>query len=301
VTPPSDLPDEMRRFPSPHDADRLLAGAVGSDDLPDEARGLAGLLSGLRNAAAPTSSISEQTAIAAITTEIRSNTTRPTELRRRRTFASRVPAKAGVAAFALVLVGGTAAAAATGSLPDPAQRIVSSALAHVNVSVPGPNEHANAHASSHSHGGGKSHDPKGPSGATGAEGAKGPDATGVAAFGLCTAASNGASTHSVAASNLEAAATKAGMTVADYCAGVTHPGNAGDTTTSTATTTTIEPSPTTPTSHPQGPPTSTPNSVPHPTQPTTPTTVGSHGPTGSTGSTGSSGSIGTSHKAVAGS
>ena len=96
-------------------------------------------------------------------------------------------AKAAVAAATLVALfaGGTAAAAATGSLPVPAQSAVSGALAHVGVSVPGPNSHANPHATDKSH---KARtQPQGPVPAMRPTRprAKGPDATGTAKFGLC--------------------------------------------------------------------------------------------------------------------
>jgi hypothetical protein len=56
------------------------------------------------------------------------------------------------------------------------------------------------------------------------EGGRGPDATGPAAFGLCTAwtahQANGAQPNGVAFDNLDAAAAAAGRTTADYCAAV---------------------------------------------------------------------------------
>jgi hypothetical protein len=63
------------------------------------------------------------------------------------------------------------------------------------------------------------------------EGGRGPDATGPARHGLCTAF--GARTEvpegSVAARNLVAAASAAGQTTAEFCAGVTAPGRSGST------------------------------------------------------------------------
>jgi hypothetical protein len=151
-------------------------------------------------------------------------------------------AKVGVAALVAVLAGGTAAAAATGSLPDPAQRVVSGALSHVNVSVPEPNEHANAQASAHA----KGAKDKGATDKTKPDhaGGKGPDATGPAKFGLCTAWSAGPSTtnphsgkaDSVAFSNLQQAATDAGSSVADFCKDAVHP-HGPDTSTTSETST----------------------------------------------------------------
>jgi hypothetical protein len=161
-------------------------------------------------------------------------------------------AKVGVAALVALVAGGTAAAAA-GSLPDPAQRVVSRALAHVDISVPAPNEHANAQAFAHAKG---ATDKTKPDHA----GGKGPDATGPAKFGLCTAWSAGPSTtnphsgkaDSVAFSNLQQAATDAGSSVADFCKDAVHP-QGPDTSTTTG-----PPTPNSAGTH--GPPVSTPNS-----------------------------------------
>jgi hypothetical protein len=160
--------------------------------------------------------------------------------------------KVGVAALIAVLAGGTGAAAATGSLPDPAQRVVANALAHVDVSVPAPNEHANEQAFAHA---------KGATGEKKADHArgKGPDATGPAKFGLCTAWSAGPSTSnphsgkasSVAFSNLQQAAKDAGSSVADFCKDAAHP-HGPDTTTTTGSSTNAS-------NGTHGPPVSTPN------------------------------------------
>ncbi|HET7356022.1 MAG TPA: hypothetical protein VFJ09_05025 [Nocardioidaceae bacterium] len=65
---------------------------------------------------------------------------------------SLVPFKTGLAAAVgagVLFTGGVAAAATTGSLPDPAQQTVQTALAHVGITVPGPNEHAGDHPNEH--------------------------------------------------------------------------------------------------------------------------------------------------------
>jgi hypothetical protein len=190
---------------------------------------------------------------------------------------------AAIAAF--VLLGATAAAAATSTLPDSAQGFVSNAARHVGLSIPKPNNHANAHASNHS--------------ATPANAAAvGPDASGDAKFGLCTAYAAGNATSnphshkstSVAFRNLQAAATDAGMSIADYCKTATPP-------TTETTTTTTEPSAATthgneshgsngglhdsipvgpPASTPVGPPVSTPVGPPVSVGPPTSTPVGPH-------------------------
>ena len=129
------------------------------------------------------------------------------------------------AATAAVLLLGTGAAAATGSLPDAAQGAVARALSHVSVSVPEPNDHANGDSS-----GGSQPGDHGT--------ATGPDANGAAMKGLCTAWAargksddpRGNSADSVAFSNLRHAAHDAGMLVKEYCHDVltaVHP-TAGD-------------------------------------------------------------------------
>jgi hypothetical protein len=164
-------------------------------------------------------------------------------------------AKVGVAALVALVAGGTAAAAA-GSLPDPAQRVVSGALSHIDISVPAPNEHANAQAFAHA---------KGATDKTKSDHAagKGPDATGPAKFGLCTAWRAGPSTtnphsgkaDSVAFSNLQQAATDAGSSVADFCKDAVHPhGSDTSTTTGPSTDTSTGTSP-----GKDAPPVSTPN------------------------------------------
>jgi hypothetical protein len=113
-----------------------------------------------------------------------------------------VTAKAAIAAA--VVLGGAAAAAYTGALPAPAQQ-----FAHNAIGAPSPQPR-------HSPGGQQATAP-------------GPDATGPAAFGLCTAYAH-AKTHgtatrkAVAFGNLAAAAGGA-ANIAAYCAAVPHPGH----------------------------------------------------------------------------
>ncbi len=165
---------------------------------------------------------------------------------------SLLSAKAAAAAVAAVTVMGGAAAAYAGALPAPAQQ-----LAHNTIGAPSP-------ASSHS--------PGGPQ-ATPA----GPDASGPAAFGLCTAyahakAHGSASQQSVAFRNLAAAAGGAAK-IAAYCATVPHPGSSHAGGRPTAVPSHSHPAgqPSTPpsqaagqaTSHPTGKPTALPTT--HPT------------------------------------
>lgn len=160
---------------------------------------------------------------------------------------SLLSAKAAAAAVAALALGGAAGAAYAGALPAPAQQ-----FAHHMIGAPSP-------ASSHGSGGQPTATPVGP------------DATGPAAFGLCTAyahamAHGTAAQKSVAFRNL-AAAAQGQANIAAYCATVPHPGapHAGQ--------------PTSPPSHASGPPASHPTGRPtslpaHPTG--RPTSAPSH-------------------------
>jgi len=127
------------------------------------------------------------------------------------------------AALALVVLAGGTAAAATGSLPDPAQAIVSHALSHLAISVPNPQ--ANRHAT-----GRDTADAGSPT--------RGPDAAGPAKHGLCTASTarlaptipHDRERDSVAFTNLQAAAQAAHQSVADFCKDVTPVRDAATTT-----------------------------------------------------------------------
>jgi hypothetical protein len=146
-------------------------------------------------------------------------------------LSARAAAAAAVAALGL---GGFATAAFAGALPAPAQQ-----FAHHTFGAPAA-------------GGGQ---PTGTHPGAAATPA-GPDATGAAAFGLCTAwahakAHGTASQQAVAFRNLAAAAAGASNVTA-YCAAVPHPGPSSP-----------------PTAHPAGPPATHPTGPPasHPTGP----------------------------------
>jgi hypothetical protein len=143
----------------------------------------------------------------------------------------------------VVGIGGAATAAYTGHLPAPVQH-----LAHDTIGAPDGHSHPSASPSP-----------------------VGPDATGHAAFGLCTAwehaqKDGSKSEQAVAFRNLEHAAGGA-ASVPAYCKSVQHPGKKGAHPTGQPTS-----HPTgRPTSHPGGQPTSHPTGRPtsHPTgQPT---------------------------------
>jgi hypothetical protein len=266
MTPSDDPRDDMKRFPSADDADGLLGGHRLPSDLPDEAGPLATLFSSLRHhEAAARDADAERRAIAAVVAGIRSRSLQVAS-GTPHNIVRRVPVKAASLAFAAVLVSGTAAAAVNGSLPGPVQRAVASTLSHINISVPNPDDHA---SNSNRGDGAKNHapgqtDPE--RGSAAPSGPVGPDAGGAAKYGLCTAAgqntSAGPQDDSVAFSDLQQAASDAGLTVAEFCAGVTPPTGATG--------------PTGPgNTHPTGPsgPTGNPNGPTGPAETTTTTTT----------------------------
>lgn len=125
-------------------------------------------------------------------------------------IASAIGTKVAIAAVALVaLGGGTAAAAAAGVLPTPGHTFVHNETTDPTESAsPDPSE---------------SPDPSSSASPVG------PDATGPAAFGLCTAyTAGGLSTHSIAYGALLSAST--GGDIAAYCETVlaAHPGQSGE-------------------------------------------------------------------------
>jgi hypothetical protein len=178
--------------------------------------------------------------------------------RRRRLLTALLTAKTAAAAAATVAaaLGGVAAAAYTGTLPAPAQQ-----FAHSVIGAPSPQPSHRPGTPQPSHRPGTpqpSHRPGTPQPSPARTDAVGPDATGPAAFGLCTAyahakAHGTASQKAVAFRNLAAAAGGAAK-IAAYCAAVPHPGNSQPSQPASA--------PTHPASHPTGKPSSHP--TPHP-------------------------------------
>jgi hypothetical protein len=138
-----------------------------------------------------------------------------------------IGARAAVVAGIAVLAAATGAAAYTGSLPGPLQR-----AAHSTIGAPAADEGSDeatdepTGSSTDTPTGSPSQSPTGsPSGTQGV----GPDATGPAAFGLCTAwAHGGLAKTSVAYRNLAAAAGGADGIQA-YCATIVKPGGGSTT------------------------------------------------------------------------
>ncbi len=203
--------------------DSLLTGDLDPANAPVELRNIAELIQVAKKVPLTGSLNQEQTIISHFRAAFSPQVVELEPKRRSKMISKILTAKAAGAALA-VLFGGTAVAAATGSLPAPAQTKVASVLSDVGVSIPNPS--SNAHK--------------------GANHSTGPVITSANAFGLCTAyasIANGDSTsttpgatvttspaltHSRAFINLEAAAKAANESVAQYCASVKAPsGNEG--------------------------------------------------------------------------
>jgi hypothetical protein len=137
-------PRDMARFPSSADADRLLDGRVARIDVPDEATPLVRLLAGMRTLPAA-DAFTERRVVAEMTAAIAGASASPSIA----VSGRRLSAKAGALAFVAVLATGTAAAAATGSLPPGIQRAISNALSHVAINVPHPESHHTPPVESH--------------------------------------------------------------------------------------------------------------------------------------------------------
>jgi hypothetical protein len=207
-----DLEVEMRRFRlDDHTCDRLLDGNVAPEDAPPGFERLAHLVQAATGPAAPGDLAHEGPIVAAMTAAVRATPAPALDPGKKSMLTKLLSAKVAAIAATMV-IGATAAAAATNSLPDPAQSAVSNAASHVGLSVPSPDDHGKP--ADHQPGNGKAH---------------GPDATGNAKAGLCHAYASGPSTtnehdgkaSSVAFQNLAKAASDAGQSVDEYCADTT--------------------------------------------------------------------------------
>ena len=117
-------------------SERLITALSPIAELPDESARVARLLTALRS---PTASdgAGEQEAVASIAAAITAAPISLDAARRSRMRSKVLTAKVAVVAGAVFLMG-TGAAAATGTLPAPAQRVVSDALDRVDVSRASP-------------------------------------------------------------------------------------------------------------------------------------------------------------------
>jgi hypothetical protein len=232
--------------------ERLLAA-----DFDDSSSEVAALLDAL--VAPPTAGeLAGEAAVVAAFDQVSAgvSSTRTPTSRRARMLTSLVASKLAIAAAtAGVAVAGTAAAAYTGALPDGLQN-----AAHRTIGAPAAGtDHAGPAAAAPSAEPTSSDDATSTGSPTSTP--TGPDATGAAAFGLCTAYTHGGlATTSVAYTSLVKAAGGDATKIDGYCATVTQPGSAPSHPTGS------------PTSHPTGSPTSHPTGSPtsHPTgSPTT--------------------------------
>lgn len=203
-----DLDHEMRRFPlDERTTDRLLSGSVAPEDAPPGLERVSALIRTARGPAGPAELAHESSVVIAMAAAVRANpSVHPSSPGKKPMLTRLLSAKVAAVAATMVL-GVTGAAAATNSLPDPAQSAVSEAASHLGVSVPRPSDDGAAHDATDDHQPGNGH-------------ATGPDATGAARSGLCHAFGERES-NSVAAQNLATAAADAGQSVAAFCAATT--------------------------------------------------------------------------------
>jgi hypothetical protein len=120
-------------------ATRLLQGLVHPDDAPPGYGSVARLLSCA--AQAPLAAVDEDASaatVAAMVDVIRNAAPAP-QTSRRKSVLGKILAGKALAAFAVVGLTATGAAAATGSLPEPAQNAVAGAVSHVGIDIPHPN------------------------------------------------------------------------------------------------------------------------------------------------------------------
>jgi hypothetical protein len=155
----------------PATADRLAAGLLSPDDTPPGYAGVADLLDAARRATATQDPARDAVALAAAQAALAGAGGSPEIPWRNRMLTKRLTVRTAAVASVLMLAGGTAAAAATDSLPGPAQNTAATLLSHVGISVP----------NGHSHGANDQ----------GTTGSNTNDSTGPnshALYGLCTAA-----------------------------------------------------------------------------------------------------------------
>jgi hypothetical protein len=216
------LQDEMRHLRPPTDfasdplaldegtAERLLAGQLHPADAPPEYLRAAMVLAAAAAPPSPDELAGERQAVAAFSAVARSIPHRAAP--RRQTVLTRfVSFKLAAAAVIAALSVASVAGAATGTLPDAAQRVAHQMLGAAGV--PGPDDHAGGAPSDNSS-------------AKSDHSTNGPDATGAAKQGLCRAwASGQGGEHGKKedATAFKALADAAGGAdrIAEYCADVT--------------------------------------------------------------------------------
>jgi hypothetical protein len=133
---------KMRTNRHPLDEDsasRLLQGLVHPDDAPPGYSAVADLLcSAAQLPLCPVDEDAGAITVSAMVEVIRDATPTP-ETSRRKTMLGKLLAGKALAAVAVLGLTATGAAAGTGSLPDKAQDVVSEAVSHVGIDIPGGN------------------------------------------------------------------------------------------------------------------------------------------------------------------
>lgn len=158
MSPFDDCPPGMTDGIDHRTVDALLTGAVAPDDAPPGYAGVASLVAALRAPASASERADTTGVVPAMSVAVREGApepaladrdTSPARRRRKRVLGRMVTAKLAAVAT-IALAGATAAGAAAGALPGPAQSAVAGALSHVGVSVPddhgGPSGRVAAHA-----------------------------------------------------------------------------------------------------------------------------------------------------------
>jgi hypothetical protein len=190
-------------------ADLLLDGRLGPEDAPPEYAALAAAIRALRSPASEAELAGEAAMVEAVSAAVRAApVVAPTS---RRLRWARAPVTRGAAVTAALLIGTATAAAATGSLPEPAQEAIAHFAKHLGLSIPGTTEHNEGTTPNH---------------VTGNGAATGPSPSGPDQNGLCTAAGTAANPDSVAFRQLAAAAGAQSQSVTVFCtSALTPPGN----------------------------------------------------------------------------
>jgi hypothetical protein len=237
--------DDPGRFPTKRQAERVLAGEVGRDGV---GAPLMQLVGSLREPATPPELADADAVVARLAAVARAGAVPVAGPSRRRTFVRRLVTAKAAALAAVALVGVSAVAAATGTLPS----AVEDGLKKVGIDV--SSHDASPGQSGDDEAGDDDRDTADDEGdedattttavtttsgsldvsttiaaddgstttTTATSGPVGPDPTGAAHAGLCTAwrAHGEKNMEATAFANLAAAATKAGQTIEQFCADV---------------------------------------------------------------------------------
>lgn len=236
----TDSYDEMHRFLTGDDcSDQLLSGRLSALDTPEPLRGVAALFEAAAGPAAPQELTRRSQVVAAVTAEVLSSQPQlPFTPSRRKAMLSKIlTAKFAAAATAAAFGLGTAAAAATGSLPGQTDNANTHATTS-GLTTAAANQ--TSHGNSNGHGNAQSHGASaGHTTGSGGSASTGP-ANQHAQFGLCTAylATHTSSTsstslpqdNSTAFKALSAAANQQNESTSAYCTTVVSQHNSsGDT------------------------------------------------------------------------